>query len=253
MVGTLTANDPDVGDSHTFQFGNGTSVFGAFEIVGNELRVRNGVAVDFEQASIIALDIRARDGSGAVSPAGSTNISVNDINPENVTGMATSETIVGGALNDILSAGVGGDDVLDGRAGDDTFFATNGADTITGGANTAFGDTLSFVAWASAVDINLSILTPQAWSGGTLDIVGCRKHHWRRGDDTLRGTTGNNRLEGGAGVDRLEGGEGDDVLEGGSGVDTYVGGLGNDAYYVRHLGADGRVQDNFTELAGAGH
>ena len=72
------------------------------------------------------------------------------------------------------------------------------------------------------------------------------------GTDTLNGGGGDDKLYGGAGADILMGGNDNDIMDGGAGVDTYIGGAGNDAYYVRNLGADGRVEDLFQELVNDG-
>ena len=45
VVGTLSSVDGD-GDPVTFEFAGGGTTFGAFQIVGSELRVLNGVAID---------------------------------------------------------------------------------------------------------------------------------------------------------------------------------------------------------------
>lgn len=72
------------------------------------------------------------------------------------------------------------------------------------------------------------------------------------GADTLEGGGGNDTIYGGSGTDTVNGGSGNDILDGGAGIDTYIGSAGNDAYYIRNLGVNGRVEDNFTELANEG-
>ena len=71
-------------------------------------------------------------------------------------------------------------------------------------------------------------------------------------EDVIEGLGGIDRIMGLDGNDIMYGGDGNDVMDGGAGADTYAGGLGNDAYYVRNFSADGRIQDNFTELVNQG-
>ena len=98
-----------------------------FEIVGNELRVKNGVALDYEQKQSYTFTIRAT--AGGLSNDRVVTISVNDVGLENTGGSATDDRIVGGAGKDTLGGGLGndtifgglGNDVLTGKAGKDIF------------------------------------------------------------------------------------------------------------------------------------
>ncbi len=157
VVGNLTTTDPNAGDTFTYALLNNAG--GRFSIVGNQLKVANGLLLDFEQASSHTISVQVTDSTNNTFTK-SLTITVGDVNPEVVVGDAAANIIFGGALGDNLS-GLGG-------------------------------------------------------------------------ADTLRGNGG------------------DDILDGGADVDTYIGGMGNDAYYVRNLGLDGRVEDNFSELANQG-
>ena len=64
LVGTLTATDPDTGNSHTFALvsGLGSTDNQVFTIVGNQLRTN--ALIDFEVQSSVSIRIRATDQGG---------------------------------------------------------------------------------------------------------------------------------------------------------------------------------------------
>lgn len=123
-VGTLAAQDSN-GQAVTY------SLVGAgdapFEIVGNELRVKNGVALDYEQTKAYTFTIRAS--AGGLSNDRVVTITVNDVAVETTSGSAFNDLIKGGAGRDNLSGGLGddrlwgalGNDVLTGNGGKDIF------------------------------------------------------------------------------------------------------------------------------------
>lgn len=123
-IGTLAAQDGN-GQAVTY------SLVGAgdapFEIVGNELRVKNGVALDYEQTKAYSFTIRAS--AGGLSNDRVVTITVNDVNPERTTGSSANDVIKGGAGRDNLGGGLGndtlwgslGNDVLKGDKGRDVF------------------------------------------------------------------------------------------------------------------------------------
>ncbi|MEO0992350.1 MAG: DUF4214 domain-containing protein [Pseudomonadota bacterium] len=67
VVGTLSAEDPDAGDTHSFRIVTNASGPGVenFEISGDDLRLRSGAEIDFEEQPSFSLAIEARDGDGA--------------------------------------------------------------------------------------------------------------------------------------------------------------------------------------------
>ncbi|MGF1577974.1 MAG: PA14 domain-containing protein [Gemmataceae bacterium] len=79
VVGTLSAIDPDVNDTHTFMLIDNAE--GRFQIVNNQLRVTNGSLLDYETTRSHTVQVQARDSDGAtlVSPK-SVTISVNNVN-----------------------------------------------------------------------------------------------------------------------------------------------------------------------------
>ncbi|MEM9433427.1 MAG: PA14 domain-containing protein, partial [Pseudomonadota bacterium] len=81
VVGRLTTIDPDAGDSHSYALSDDR-----FEVVGDEVRLKPGIALDFEDAAQITLEVTATD-TGGQSLTQSFEINVADINegPQSVT------------------------------------------------------------------------------------------------------------------------------------------------------------------------
>ena len=106
IVATLSAVDPDAGDSFSYAITNDAS--GLFEIVGNEVRLVDGAQVDFESAQSFDIAVEVTDAAGA-SHAEVITLSVNDLNDETPTdivvdGGAMDENAPGGTLVATLSA-----------------------------------------------------------------------------------------------------------------------------------------------------
>ncbi len=72
-VGTLTAADADSGDTHSFSVDNEN-----FVIAGNELKLADGFAADFENAPTLTVNVTARDSADA-SFSKALTINVNDL------------------------------------------------------------------------------------------------------------------------------------------------------------------------------
>jgi Ca2+-binding RTX toxin-like protein len=129
-VGTLSAQDSN-GQSITYSLvGAG---YAPFEIVGNELRVKNGVALDHEQTKAYTFTIRAT--AGGLSNDRVVTILVNDVGVENTSGSAANDQIVGGAGKDTLGGGLG-DDRLWGGLGNDVLSGGKGKDVFVFGTKT---------------------------------------------------------------------------------------------------------------------
>ncbi|MBB4041511.1 Ca2+-binding RTX toxin-like protein [Microvirga flocculans] len=140
VVASIDATDPN-GQAISYSLVGPDAA--PFEIVGNELRVKNGVALDYEQKKSYTFTLRAT--SGGLFNDKVVTIGVNDINPERTGGSAFKDRIVGGAGKDTLSGGLGddtifgglGNDRLSGNAGRDVFVfstktnKTKNVDTIT--------------------------------------------------------------------------------------------------------------------------
>ncbi len=251
VVGVLSAVDAE-GDALTFEFADGTTNNGAFQIVANQLVVANGVAIDFEQLSSYSFDIRARDTSGALSGSVALAITVNDVNPETVNGTGAGETIVGGALNDVIN-GSGGNDTLIGGDGADTLNGGLGADSLSGDAGDDIirfdasdtmlsgGSGFDYLIQVDNTSINRNVgglgfeIVAAGGGNDTVDGSGAPTSiniYGGAGDDTLTLGSAGGYLFGQGNADTLNGSTGADILIGGAGADILNGGGGDDVLYV---------------------
>lgn len=213
IVGLLSSTDADAGDTPTYTLVD--SAGGRFQIVGNELRVSNGLLLDYEQASSHTVTIRATDTAGAFTVQ-SILITVTDVSPESITGDTGNNYLVGGSSNDQIDGG-GGNDTLVGGAGNDTYI-TDGGDTITEASVAGTDLVIAYASYTLANHLeNLTLVGAAALSGTGNNL-----------SNTLHGNAFDNVLSGSGGNDVLYGDDGNDSLIGGSGVDTLYGGAGND-------------------------
>jgi Ca2+-binding RTX toxin-like protein len=136
-VGTLSATDPDEGDTLTFTLVDDAG--GRFAIQGHKLVVRDGGRLDFEQAQFHQVKVRVTD-TGNLSFEKTVTIAVADVDetppvvtppvvtppvvtpPENLklSGNNSQDNLTGGDGNDQLW-GKAGNDVLFGGLGQDVF------------------------------------------------------------------------------------------------------------------------------------
>ena len=73
IVGTLSVTDQDIGDSHSFAVSDDR-----FEVVGNQVKLKDGVTLDPDEAANLTLDVTATD-SGGASVVQSFDIAVADV------------------------------------------------------------------------------------------------------------------------------------------------------------------------------
>ncbi len=73
VIGALSVDDPDTGDSHTFSVSDAR-----FEVVGNQLKLTDGARFDFEAGAEVSVDVTATD-SGGLQITESFTISVEDV------------------------------------------------------------------------------------------------------------------------------------------------------------------------------
>ena len=100
-VGTISTTDPDAGDSHTYSVSDAR-----FEIVGGELKLKDGVSLDHESEPSVDVTVTATD-SGGLETAETFSISVGDVNegPDSVSLSNTSvDENAAGATVGTLSA-----------------------------------------------------------------------------------------------------------------------------------------------------
>ncbi|WP_350333054.1 cadherin domain-containing protein [Coralliovum pocilloporae] len=219
VVGTLSATDPDSGESFTYSLTNDAG--GKFEIVGDELRVKSGL--DYETSTSHSIGVQVTDSAGntytenftihvddyaehnvqvatvrvgSSSDAYYTSANYNGTSQaENISGTSYGETINGNDGNDVIR-GYNGNDTLNGGDGKDHIYGGNGNDLVRGGAH----------------------------------------------DDYLHGGNNDDQLWGGTGYDWLDGGAGNDQAWGETGSDTYTFGLGDGQDYF-----DGGAGSSWTD------
>ncbi len=124
VVGSLSAADPDTGDALAYELVDDAG--GRFQIVGDQLQVRNGVKLDYEQEKSHAVTVRAVDG-GDLATTKSFTVRVGNVGTEKTSGTSAADVIVGGGGRDTLG---GGGDRLNGGAGKDQLSGNSGKDAF---------------------------------------------------------------------------------------------------------------------------
>src|SRR6056297_3504362 len=175
VIGTLSAVDPDPGDTATLEIVPGSYSESVFALDGDVLRYKDGVTAQ-DLAGVNAALIRATDGFG--------NVYVEDVAIPLVEPPEPAEVLKGGGGRDRLIGG-DGDDTLKGKGGNDYLKGKGGDDRLDGGGGR---DKLVGSGGADALK----------GKGGKDKLIG------GGGDDTLAGGKGNRDL--------LKGGSGEDVF-----------------------------------------
>ncbi|HRK31510.1 MAG TPA: cadherin domain-containing protein [Tepidisphaeraceae bacterium] len=233
LVGTVSGQDPDGGDSLTYLLADDAGGRFAVNSAGL-LTVADGALLDFESAETHAIVVSVTD-AGGLSADFTLTVNLNDLpgvvyngtsGADTFTGGLEPDTILGNGGNDSL-AGAQGTDSIDGGAGNDTVSGDSGNDTLIGGTGT---DWVFFVSSPAGVVVNLA--TGTATGDGNDSLATFENVRGSGFGDTLIGSTAANYLDGMDGDDSLDGGSGNDSLRGGAGSDTLNGGAGTDiAYY----------------------
>lgn len=129
-VGLLSTVDADgTHDKYTYTLLDDAG--GRFALSGTKLFVKNGLKLDYEQATSDTVKIKVTD-QGGLSRTETMKISILNVSPENVTGNSTANKFVGGSGADTLR-GLAGNDILIGAGGKDVLIGGAGKDTMTGG------------------------------------------------------------------------------------------------------------------------
>ena len=252
---TITAADPDAGQTLTFSIGPSANpsydneVFTIDPVTG---ALRFTAPPDFEftdpgNDDLYKVAVQVSDGAGGtatrdvfvqvtnvngISPPPSNAATIVGTNEEDsLIGLGGANTLLGLGGNDILNGG-GGNDLLDGGTGIDVMLGGAGSDTYVVDST---GDRVyETTTTTSTIDAG-GIDTVQSSVGFTLNAdAGVRLVEYL----TLTGTanidgTGNavaNQLTGNAGINYLTGQIGNDTLDGGLGNDRLLGGAGNDTF-----------------------
>ncbi|WP_425409694.1 cadherin domain-containing protein [Hyphococcus sp.] len=259
-VGSISATDPNTGAAVT-DFTLADDPSGFFEVVGNELKVKDGVSLDYEAQQSYDVTVEAI-GAGGETTQYTLTVNVADIDELNVIeGTASADRIIGTNQDDSMNAGAG-NDVMRGYDGNDVMYAGDGNDNIDGnaGADELYGGAGDDVIYADAddtvidggggsdrvivrgdggVSIDMAASSVERVDGGAgddhLDASGMTDRANQiggAGDDTLTGGSGNDVQRGGDGEDIINGGGGNDNIDGNAGADELYGGAGDDVIYA---------------------
>ena len=154
VIGTLSGNDPDAGDTVAFRLAGSDT---RFRIEGDRLLVAAGAVIDYEAERQIALSVVATDRAGlsvttpltiavtdiaeSFTGTGGNDVLIGDGGDNSLSGGAGNDTLLGGAGNDLLDGGEG-NDILNGGTGADRLTLGAGADTVRGLLSDLLGDTI---------------------------------------------------------------------------------------------------------------
>ncbi|WP_292517316.1 FG-GAP-like repeat-containing protein [Mesorhizobium sp.] len=246
-VTTVTATDPDPGDTLTFSIAGGADA-ALFKIDGQTGELSFIDAPDYEKPKDAGLDnvydvtVHATDASGSFGTQ-DISVTVNDVVGITASGdgvlIGTNEedTLIGGS-GSTRFVGNAGNDYMDGGQGIDT--VDYGSET---GPNGVYVNLLGRGQYTDLVGPDGNPMAPDTafdtW--GDLDTVtNIRNVIGTAHDDVIYGGNHDNDLQGGAGDDILLGGGRDDAIDGGDGVDTAIY-RGNRSDYTVTANADGSV------------
>jgi Ca2+-binding RTX toxin-like protein len=185
VVGTVSAADPDAGDTLTYALLDDAGGRFAIDSVTGAITVADGSLLDYDVADQHSVVVQVTD-AGGLSDTETFSIAVQFDN-----------------TGDDALTGDGGDNVMDGGPGNDQVWGQDGNDCLIGGSG---NDTLMGGDGDDALD------------GGDGDDV----LNGGANSDQLNGGAGSDMLFGSFGNDVLNGGAGKDTLSGGSGADRFV-------------------------------
>jgi Ca2+-binding RTX toxin-like protein len=237
VVGTVSATDPDAGDSLTYALLDDAGGRFTIDPTTGAIMVADGALLDYETADQHSVVVQVTD-AGGLSDAETFSIGVQFDNSgdDALTGDGGDNVIDGGPGNDQIY-GQDGNDHLIGGSGNDTLVGGDGDDVLDGGD----GDDM-LNGWAGLDQLNGGV--------GHDRLFGHYGNDWLSGgdgNDQLFGGPDHDRLDGGAHDDRLSGEAGDDVLKGGAGNDTLSGGAGADRFVFDGVGEGVDVITDFDD------
>jgi Ca2+-binding RTX toxin-like protein len=166
-IGTLLAEDPDSGDT-TFTFTLIDDAGGRFQIVGDELQVKDGLLLDYEHDFGFEnwqypwdIVVEVADAGGNTFQK-TLQVNLGDIADEYVIGDENDNYIIGSNIVDgsDYSFGGGGNDILIGNAGDDIFEGGAGNDEIDGW----YGDNNTAIYSGNRADYTLEPASGEWWT-----------------------------------------------------------------------------------------
>ncbi|MGN7737061.1 cadherin domain-containing protein, partial [Ensifer sp. 22564] len=221
-VTTITATDPDAGDTLTYTVVAGAD-YALFQIDALTGVLRFKAAPDYEmpadQNGDNVYEVVVQVSDGALHDSQAISVAVTDVIGVTVSGSASKgDALTGTGEGDTLN-GLGGNDTLSGLAGNDLLDGGAGKDTLVGGTgNDTFvvdntGDVVSenpnegVDTIRSSITYTLGAYVENLQLTGSTNINGTGNEL----DNVIVGNSGNNALFGMAGADVLDGQEGIDT------------------------------------------
>ncbi len=240
VVGTVTTTDPDAGDQHSYTVSDSR-----FEVVDGQLKLKDGVSLDYESRSTVSLTVTATD-AGGLSQSQAFKIVVTNANdaPTDIT-LSTntvSENVAGAVIGTLSTTDQDKGNTFTYSVSDDRFEVISGKLKLKSGVSLDYeaeptvkltvttadnsGATYSETFAIEVQDANESVGTDydDKFVGGEGNDI----YDGGKGNDQITGNGGNDTLSGGADNDTIDGGAGNDTIEGGSGTDKLTGGTGTD-------------------------
>ncbi|WP_084462338.1 calcium-binding protein [Bradyrhizobium sp. WSM1417] len=248
VVATLGAVDAGDGGAHSFSI---VGMDDLFEVVGNQIRVKDGAILDFESQSQHTLTVKVLDDDG-MSATSTIVIGITD-QVETVAGTSGNDVLAGGAGSDILIGSAGADRVSGGNGSDEyRYNLGDGSDRIVDSAGSADIDRLVLGSGIDPATIKVgrssldnSDIVLQLANGETVvlqdqlsasagagveQIVFASGAIWSRSD--LLGRLDSHLFIGGSDTRALVGSGAADVFVAGSAAETLTGYGGSDTYRV---------------------
>jgi Ca2+-binding RTX toxin-like protein len=228
LVGTLSAGDVNPDDAFTYSLTNDAGGRFKLDASGTKVVVADGYKIDFEQARMHTIVVRATDKAGHFTDQTFT-IDVLDIaeapTQVNLSGSSVAELAASGELVGILSA-------VDPNPGDTVTYSL----TDDAGGLFKLDASGTKVVVADGIKIDFEQAKTHTVTVRATDKAGHFKDQIFTivvrdiSPEVTAGTAGNDKIVGGGGKDRLGGDLGNDTLTGGLGNDTLNGGKGNDVF-----------------------
>ena len=247
-VGTVVVNDPDAGDSHTFELTDNAG--GLFSIDASTGEISVAGTLDFETAASHQITIKGTD-SGGLSNEWTRTVTVNNVNEAPETEGRNVVMAQGAVASAQLTATDDDGDAVtfslsEGAANGTVTLSADGFYTYT--PNSSFIGSDSFIYSVSDGEkVTDEVIDVTIVSSGDM-IVGQADSELLIASDVgskLDGQGGDDKLYGGAGADTLIGGDGDDVLIG----DRAVGGSGSSVSAIVAINPETLVDTPSSEFA----
>lgn len=231
VVGRVIVADPDTSDNHSFVVSDDR-----FLVTDGLLRLRAGVALDYESDATIPVEVTATDDDG-LSLTQRFEIAVVNVNEGisavSLTAAPVLENAAGAVVGQLAVTDIDGADTHFFTVSDKRFEVVGGVLKLKAGSSLDFEADHSVTLAVTARDAGGLALTRKFTfyvediAEGILPKFG-DVMLGSRASDALQGANGNDVLIGNGGGDILGGGKGRDLVAGGAGADALSGGRGFD-------------------------